>query len=116
MKKIIINLWFGVYNFKIKGEVYRPERSAVSNFVLSVTMLLLFFTGKEYAIPFIFFIMAFGTFIYFKIWPVKWSDLDNDIQKWYYGYFYFVRYKGKVPAPKDIDKNEWDLLNKKYSK
>jgi hypothetical protein len=120
MRKIIIKFWFGIYDFKIKKESYRPERAAITNFVLSLIMIATFLFANEsiskYVIPIIFTIIVFGTFLYFKIKPVKWNDLDNDLQKWYYGYFYFVKYKDKISAPKEINKIEWNKLNKLYSK
>jgi len=120
MRKAIIKLWFGVYDLNIKGETYRPERSAVTNFILALVMVSTYLFADEeiskYVVPFLFFIIVFGTFLYFKVKPVKWGDLNSDIQKWYYGYFYFVKYKDRIPAPKEINKKEWDVLNKKYSK
>ena len=120
MRKIIIKFWFGVYNFNIFKENFKPERSAVSNLLLSLAMifswLFLEDSYKEYVIGGLFLILAFCTFIYFRIKPVKWNDLDEDVQKWYYGYFYFVEAKDKVTLPEDLNgkKSEWNKLNKLY--
>jgi hypothetical protein len=120
MRKIIIKYWFGIYDLKIKSKSYRPERAAITNFILSLIMIAVFLFANEnvskYIVPILFFIIVFGTFLYFKIKPVKWQDLNTDIQKWYYGYFYFVKYKDKIPVPKEINKTEWKKLNKIYSK
>ena len=120
MRKIIIKLWFGVYNFNIFKENFKPERSAVSNLLLSLAMifswLFLEDSYKEYVVGGLFLILTFCTFIYFRIKPVKWNDLDEDIQKWYYGYFYFVHSKDRIATPEDLDskKTEWNKLNKLY--
>ena len=120
MRKIIIKLWFGVYNFNIFKENFKPERSAVSNLLLSLAMifswLFLEDSYKEYVVGGLFLILTFCTFIYFRIKPVKWNDLDEDIQKWYYGYFYFVHGKDRIATPEDLNgkKTEWNKLNKLY--
>ena len=121
MRKFIIKYWFGVYRIEIGKKLYYPERSIISNLLGVIGIILTFFLVenediKSSIIAGLFAIIAFCTVVYFRFAPTTWNDLD-EIQKWYYGTFYFKKFSSAMKLPEEIKllKKEWEILDKKYN-
>ena len=124
MRKLIVKHFALNYTIKIFGiqsTALRASRVIFPTFILGA---ILTFINPQYPTPTWYTLTAYALmaisvffgFIYFKISPVKWHELD-DAQKWQYGFT--VRTK-LISKPKefynDINWDEWEILNAKFSK
>lgn len=90
----------------------------VSNILLiTIAGLLLTYTGSSIFTATAFAAMLtllFFTFVYFRIFPVKWEEL-NDEQKWNYGWAIQNGKSSKISALTKEQQEEWDILNARYN-
>lgn len=110
MRKFIIKYWFGPYNTKWK---LFNNRAAVSNYNLVAIAILvkLFISNPTIAIPLMILPLSmvyFTTFWYLSKYPVKWDELEDDLQKHYYGWYWTTKFPSSQ-WPDDFRKNynEW---------
>lgn len=121
MRNLIIKFYFGIYRFNAFGKKNLTiERSAVMNFITMIIMAITLFaiqdpTFRTWVLMSLFALLVFCTFVYFRLVPVKWDELD-EIQKWYYGCYYVYFVQDRWPWPGDFISNlkEWEKLDKKY--
>ena len=86
--------------------------------LLTIFGLLLAYTGYStlttiFAVPALF--MLFVTFVYFRIWPSAWEEL-NDEQKWNYGWAIKNGKSSKIRTLTPEQEKEWQILDKKFKK
>jgi hypothetical protein len=114
MRKWLVKNFVLDYTFKIFGKLYNAPRASRIIYPIFVITGLLVSTNPDWPTPtpliwFMYFLCAtalFFGFVYFKIKPAKWDELD-EFQKYQYGFF-----SGANLTSEQF--KEWLIIKKKY--
>ncbi len=116
MRKFLVRNFVLDYTFNFFGVRYNAPRASRIIFPLFLITGLFVAMNPDWPTPtpliwflyFLVFTSLFFGFVYFKIFPVKWEELD-EFQKYQYGIF-----KGNELTTTQF--NEWVKITKKYQK
>jgi hypothetical protein len=115
MRKLLIKHFVLDYMFNMFGTTFNAPRASRIIFPLMVITGYFSATNPDWPTPTLFvwllyLLLAsalFFGFVYFRIYPAKWKELD-DFQKFQYGL-----HKSKSLTPTEYA--EWVLINRKYT-